>query len=228
MKRLFLLIFLTLLFTGCSERYQTYESYVLPSNIKTPTKKPYVVNGNVYYPLHKVPLGWTQIGIASWYGPNFNGQKTSDGEIYNMYDYTAAHKTLPMNTVVKVTNLNNGKSVIVRINDRGPFVKNRIIDLSYAAAKKIGVDVSGTAPVKIKVVKFKGNDYVSGYMIQVGAFINPKGAEITARKYKKFGYNTTVKKIDGFYKVFITGFSSYYDAKKFELEHKIAGFIIGE
>ncbi len=228
MKNFVLLFFLIIFFTGCAERYQTYESYVLPSNIKTPTKKPYVVNGNVYYPLHKVPLGWSETGIASWYGPNFNGQKTSDGEIYNMYDYTAAHKILPMNTIVKVTNLNNGKSVIVRINDRGPFVKNRIIDLSYAAAKKIGLDVTGTAPVKIKVIKFEGNDYVKGYMIQVGAFINPKGANITAKKYKKFGYNTNIKKINGFYKVFIVGFSSYDEAKKFKTDNGIKGFIVAQ
>ena len=228
MKRIFGLVFLIILFTGCAERYQTYESYVLPSNIKTPTKKPYVVNGNVYYPLHKVPLGWSEEGIASWYGPNFNGQRTSNGEIYNMYDYTAAHKILPMNTIVKVTNLNNGKSVTVRINDRGPFVKNRIIDLSYAAAKKIGLDVTGTAPVKIKVIRFEGKDYVSGYMIQVGAFIYPKGAQITAEKYKNFGYNTKIKKINRFYKVFITGFNSYNEAKKFKLNNNINGFIVAE
>lgn len=228
MKRIFGLVFLIILFTGCAERYQTYESYVLPSNIKSPTKKPYVVNGNVYYPLHKVPLGWSEEGIASWYGPNFNGQRTSDGEIYNMYDYTAAHKILPMNTIVKVTNLNNGKSVIVRINDRGPFVKNRIIDLSYAAAKKIGLDVTGTAPVKIKVIRFEGKDYVSGYMIQVGAFIYPKGAQITAEKYEKLGYNTKIKKINRFYKVFITGFNSYDEAKKFKLNNNINGFIVAE
>jgi len=91
-------------------------------------------------------------GIASWYGPNFHGRRTASGEIYNMYDYTAAHKTLPLGTYVRVINLENGKSVVVRINDRGPFVKNRIIDLSYAAAKKIDMIDKGTARVKLQII----------------------------------------------------------------------------
>jgi rare lipoprotein A len=196
--------------------------------VKKPTQKAYSVNGKVYYPKKEVPIGWTQRGIASWYGPNFHGKYTSNGEVYNMFAYTAAHKTLPMDTVVKVTNLNNHKSVIVRINDRGPFVKGRIIDLSYAAGKKIGLDRTGTAPVVLKVVGFKGKNYVSGYMIQVGAFMRKSGAEKTAKKYRRIGYNTKVLKMNGFYKVFITGFKSYNDAKKFKLEHKLSGFIVGE
>ena len=216
-----------LLFIGCATK--EYNSYVLPApGITKSTQKPYVVNGVIYYPKREVPLGWSQRGIASWYGPNFHGKYTSDGEIYNMFAYTAAHKTLPMNTIVKVTNLNNGKSVIVRINDRGPFVKGRIIDLSYAAAKKIGLDITGTAPVKLTVIGFKGKNYVSGYKIQVGAFISKIGAMKTAKKYKKFGYNTEVTKIGDFYKVFIVGFRTYNEAKKFELTHHIAGFIIGD
>ena len=220
------LLFIFLLFAGCATR--EYHSYVLPSKIKNPTQKPYMVNGNVYFPYKKVPIGWSERGIASWYGPNFHGKYTSDGEIYNMYAFTAAHKTLPMNTIVKVTNLNNGKSVIVRINDRGPFVNGRIIDLSYAAAKKIGLDITGTAPVKLTVIGFNGRNYVSGYKIQIGAFINKKGALKVSNKYKKFGYNTEISKIDNFYKVFITGFKTYNEAKRFELSHNIAGFIVGD
>ncbi len=108
-----------------------------------------------YYPypvMQSVQPGYTQEGIASWYGPNFHGKRTADGEIYNMYAHTAAHKTLPFNTIVRVINLNNGRSTIVRINDRGPFVKNRIIDLSYAAARDLGMIGTGTAPVKIVVL----------------------------------------------------------------------------
>ena len=224
------LFIILLFFTGCGiSDFNTYDSYVLPSpNIKNPTDKPYVVNGVVYYPKKTVPIGWTEKGIASWYGPNFNGKYTSDGEIYNMFAYTAANKILPMNTIVKVTNLNNGKSVIVRINDRGPFVKGRIIDLSYAAGKKIGLDVTGTAPVVIKVIGFKGKDYISGYKIQIGAFIYKNAAYRFANKYKKFGYNTEVLKRGEFYKVFIVGFNTYNEAKKFEIIHKIAGFIVGD
>jgi len=223
MKYIFLAI---LFFLGCSTRQYTTQVYNAPG--KKGTQRPYSVNGQIYYPLNKVPIGWTQKGIASWYGPNFHGRYTSNGEIYNMYAMTAAHKTLPMNTIVKVTNLRNNKSVIVRINDRGPFVKGRIIDLSYAAGKKIGLDVTGTAPVIIKVIKFKGKDYVSGYKIQIGAFINPKGANAFANKYKKLGYNTQVLKIQSFYKVFITGFKTYNDAKEFKLKNSINGFIVGE
>ena len=224
MKRL-ALIFL-ILFTGCTERYVT-EVYNTPE-VKKPTQKAYSVNGNVYYPKKTVSIGWSEEGIASWYGPNFHGKYTSNGEIYNMYALTAAHKTLPMNTIVKVTNLNNNKSVIVRINDRGPFVKGRIIDLSYAAGKKIGLDKSGTAPVKITVVGFKGKNYVTGYMIQIGAFLRKGGADWTAKKYKNLGYNTKVLKGGDFYKVFIVGFRSYSEAKEFKQTHNIKGFVVGE
>jgi rare lipoprotein A len=86
--------------------------------------------------------GNIQKGLASWYGPDFHGKLTSNREIYNMHALTAAHKTLPFGTYVRVTNLNNGKSVVVRINDRGPFIKGRIIDLSYAAARKLGLDIA--------------------------------------------------------------------------------------
>ncbi len=108
-----------------------------------------------YYPYHRmesVEKGFTQRGVASWYGYKFQGKKTADGEIYNMYAHTAAHKTLPFNTYVIVKNLNNGRETKVRINDRGPFVKNRIIDLSYTAAEELGIVGTGTAPVELKVV----------------------------------------------------------------------------
>lgn len=220
------LIIFIFIFTGCATN--EYETVVYPTPGNKPTQNAYAVNGNVYIPKKHVPIGWTQEGIASWYGPNFHGKYTSNGEIYNMYDYTAAHKTLPMNTKVKVTNLNNGKSVIVRINDRGPFVKGRIIDLSYAAAKKIGIDKTGTAPVKLEVIGFKGKDYVNGYMIQVGAFSRYKGAEITAKKYQNLGYNTKIENINGLNKVFITGFTTYDEAKRFKVSNNINGFIVGE
>lgn len=96
--------------------------------------------------------GAVQTGYASWYGKPFNGRPTASGEIYNMYDLTAAHKTLPFGTRVRVTRRDTGASVVVRINDRGPFVRNRIIDLSYAAAKKIGLDIDGVAPVRLTVL----------------------------------------------------------------------------
>ncbi len=101
------------------------------------------------------PDAWKQEmeGIASWYGPDFNGKLTANGEVYNMDDMTAAHKTLPLGSVVRVNNLDNGKSVEVRINDRGPYVKGRIIDLSKAAAHAIDMGNGGTAHVRLDLIK---------------------------------------------------------------------------
>ena len=114
--------------------------------------KPYVVGGKRYVPVTgDQPM--TQRGTASWYGKKFHGRKTSTGETYNMYAMTAAHKTMELPSYAKVTNLKNGRSVIVRVNDRGPFVDNRIIDLSYAAASKLGYVKNGTAPVKVERIR---------------------------------------------------------------------------
>ncbi len=96
--------------------------------------------------------GRPQVGTASWYGKKYQGRKTANGEISDMYKHTAAHRKLPLVTIVKVTNLKNRKSVVVRVNDRGPYIRGRIIDLSYAAAKKIGMVEDGIAKVKIEVV----------------------------------------------------------------------------
>ena len=112
----------------------------------------YVVHGKRYYVLDSAD-GFVQRGIASWYGIKFHGRKTSSGETYNMHDMTAAHKTLPLPVYVHVKNLDNGRSAVVWVNDRGPFISGRIIDLSYAAAKKLGVKGPGTANVEISVVQ---------------------------------------------------------------------------
>ncbi len=99
-------------------------------------------------------LSYDQVGIASWYGPGFHGKRTSSGEIYDMNALTAAHKTLPLGTIVKVVDLETGRSVIVRINDRGPFIPGRIIDLSYAAAQELGMIEKGTARVGLKILRW--------------------------------------------------------------------------
>ncbi len=112
----------------------------------------YTVRGKKYRTISDVS-DFSQQGSASWYGPGFHGRKTASGEIYDMNALTAAHKRLPLGTRVKVTNLRNGKSVVVRINDRGPFHGNRVLDLSKAAAKKIGVVQSGVADVSIVALK---------------------------------------------------------------------------
>ncbi len=115
------------------------------------TQRSYVVHGKRYYPI-EVKAGDEFHGIASWYGPTFNAKKTSNGEIYDMYKNTAASKTLPMNTMVKVLNKSNNKTVVVRINDRGPFVTGRIIDLSNKAARTIAMHNKGIADVKVVVI----------------------------------------------------------------------------
>lgn len=111
----------------------------------------YVVFGKRYHVLDSSD-GFVQRGIASWYGTKFHGRPTSSGEVYNMHAMSAAHKTLPIPVYVHVKNLDNGRSLVVRVNDRGPFIAGRIIDLSYAAAKKLGVDGPGTANVEIRTV----------------------------------------------------------------------------
>lgn len=123
--------------------------------IRRATMRPYQINGKWYYPT-TVMVGESFDGIASWYGPNFHSKATSNGEIYDMHLHTAAHKTLPMNTIVKVYSKDSRRTTIVRINDRGPFVAGRIIDLSYAAAKDIDMVAKGTARVNIEVIGFHG------------------------------------------------------------------------
>ena len=122
------------------------------------------------------PVGYMEEGNASWYGNPFHGRRASNGEVYDMYKLTAAHRTLPFETMVRVTNLNNGKSTTVRITDRGPFVSNRIIDLSLAAAREIESVGPGVVPVRIEVL---GNvDVTAGFFtVQVGAFKDRGNAE---------------------------------------------------
>lgn len=122
---------------------------VKPSKYGNPDS--YEVYGKTYYTLDSA-VGFEQKGIASWYGNKFHGRRTSSGEEYNMYAMTAAHKTLPIPAYVEVHNLDNGRKAIVRVNDRGPFHEGRIIDLSYAAATKLGVAQTGTANVAIRVI----------------------------------------------------------------------------
>src|SRR6202790_4107718 len=113
--------------------------------------EPYQVKGVWYTP--KVDYGYDETGTASWYGPGFDRQPTADGEIYDMNQLSAAHKTLPLPSVVEVTNLQNGRAMRLRVNDRGPFVGDRLIDVSRRAAQLLGFESIGTAPVRVRVVK---------------------------------------------------------------------------
>jgi len=122
--------------------------------------RPYTVLGKHYKPMTS-GKGYHQVGHASWYGQKFHGHLTSNGETYNMFAMSAAHKTLPLPSYVRVTNLDNNKQAIVRVNDRGPFHDDRIIDLSYAAAVKLGYHNKGTARVKLEVIHFDENNNVT-------------------------------------------------------------------
>ncbi len=121
--------------------------------------KPYKVKDETYYPEYKPE--YVEEGIASWYGPNFHGKSTANGERYNQYAMTAAHKTLPMPSMVRVTNKKTGKSIVVRVNDRGPFAAGRVIDLSRAAAEELGMIGAGTAPVKVEYLKAETERYIA-------------------------------------------------------------------
>lgn len=161
-------------------------------------KSPYTVLGHTYHVL-KSARGYDERGIASWYGNKFDGYLTSSFEKYDMYKFTAAHKTLPLPTWARVTNLENGKSVIVRINDRGPFVANRLIDLSYAAAVRIGIWPKGTGLVEVQAIdpkhprelppppRVEPTGTHPGIWLQVGAFANAGNAERVARRLRQAG-----------------------------------------
>ena len=148
----------------------------------------YEVFGKRYFTLSS-SLNYVEKGIASWYGTKFHGRRTSSGEPYDMYGMTAAHKTLPLPTYARVSNLRNGRSVVLRINDRGPFHENRIIDLSYAAATRLGIIREGTGLVKVEAIDTSTSpaapDTVAAsplpddpsMFLQVGAFSRPENAE---------------------------------------------------
>ena len=149
--------------------------------------RPYKVFGTEYVPLADA-RGFKQRGVASWYGRRFHGQKTASGELYDMYAMTAAHPTLPIPSYVRVTNVANGRSVVVRVNDRGPFHSSRVIDLSYAAAYKLGFIQAGSAQVELESVE-RAAEQAGGVYVQVGAFGSRENAEsLQARLTRELGW----------------------------------------
>ncbi|MDD5051191.1 MAG: septal ring lytic transglycosylase RlpA family protein [Sulfuricurvum sp.] len=214
-----------------------------------PTMRPYTVMGKVYYPT-VVSIGDRLTGRASWYGNDFHGKQTSSGESYDMYAMTAAHKTLPMNTVVRVTNMETNAKTVVRINDRGPFVETRIIDLSYSAANELGIVQKGSANVTLEVLGFEPNgsrsiniqnlaqgpkeSIMSTFYVQIGSFERFEGASYTKQKYASFkGYNAIIKDTEyngkRLFRVWLSGFKSEAEARDFISQGYFRGsFIIGE
>ncbi len=166
-----------------------------------PWERPYEVNGERYQPLPKnAQSGYVEEGIASWYGPDFHGKQTSNGEIYDMHGRTAAHKTLPLGVYIKVRNLANGREVEARINDRGPFVKGRIVDLSQTLAKELDFIGTGTAPVRIEALGYRDSG-ASGvnwrqpksytpddFAIQIGSFgVRDNAERLAAQMRSRYG-----------------------------------------
>lgn len=167
-------------------------------------------------PLDSHP-GAVQTGTASWYGPGFHGKRTSSGEIYDQFELTAAHQTLPLGTRVAVTNLQNGRAVEVRINDRGPFMKGRSIDLSYAAARTVGMLGPGTVPVRIEVLGATGPQLPAAiYAVQVGAFTDRDNAmrlkDSLARRFDGVYVARLDGNAGGYYRVRLGHFGRREDA----------------
>lgn len=198
----------------------------IPDGTRKKIGNPYIINGTTYYPIDSAE-NFTEEGVASWYGPGFNGKKTANGEIYDQTAMTAAHKTLPIPTLVKVENLENGRHIIVRVNDRGPFSKGRVIDLSEAGAARIGMLKKGTAKVKLTVLSEDPNCYaVKGkeidldkgdFAVQIAAFTEKSNLDRFVEKVTLDNYTTetTVGDFDNktFNRVRITGYNSKIDAK---------------
>jgi len=274
MVKIYFTLLLVLLFSGCAMRnpfarttpvysnvdsaelYDSSEDYGFGEErnseaLRKSTMKPYCVRGKWYYPI-AVQEGDTFTGKASWYGPDFHGHLTSNGERYNMYARTAASKTLPINTYVKVTNLNNGKETIVRINDRGPFVENRIIDLSYKAAKEIGLIKKGVAPVRLEVISHDSSankyatkratkrEYLSikkdkvktkSYFVQIATLRQKQRALELRKKYNLFKrkYKPYIFAKNNRYKLLIGKFKTSTAAREFISKNGFRGaFVVSD
>jgi len=173
-----LLIVVFFLLTACGPRHRVVYERRIPSPEKE-TK------------IEKRETREVQQGIASWYGKDFHGKQTSSGEVYDMYQLTCAHQTLPLGTMVMVTNLENEKSVELKVNDRGPFVKGRIIDVSYAAAKMLDMCEKGTAMVKVEVFG-PVIEEIQRFTLQVGSFVDETNAQRLAEQLRKSFENVHV------------------------------------
>ena len=170
------------------------------------------------------PAHAQQTGYASWYGGKFHGRQTANGEIFDTYKLTAAHQTLPFDTIVKVVNLENGKSTVVRINDRGPFAGNRIIDLSFAAAREIGMIETGIVRVRLEIIEGsadKAESYV--YKIQIAAYSSEANAEAAYKKLVNAGFKPDYERSGGIIRVVLADIEGE-DIEKTKKELHRAGY----
>ncbi|MBK7364691.1 MAG: septal ring lytic transglycosylase RlpA family protein [Nitrosomonas sp.] len=209
-----------------------------PETIRPANMRSYMVFGQTYTPMKRIEP-YKQQGIASWYGRRFHGKPTASGEVYDMYGMTAAHPTLPIPSYARITNLNNGRSIVVRINDRGPFIANRLIDLSYTAAYQLNILANGSGPVEVESIIPQNDQFVSNRLnqpikttpinqvnqifLQLGAF----GSKHNADKYlsqirqelASIGENINITQEGNLYKVHIGPYTNHASAK--EIAHEI-------
>jgi rare lipoprotein A len=190
MLRIFLLILFFLL-VACGPRHVVIDRRTPPAEKQEVKKERSVPEAKI----EKRESKEVQFGVASWYGGEFHGRSTSSGEVYDMYQLTCAHNTFPLGTVVMVTNIENGRSLELKVNDRGPFVKERIIDVSYAAAQMLGMWEKGTALVKVEVIS-PGVEPVQRFTLQVGSFADETNAQRLAEQLRKSFENVYVATVE--------------------------------
>ena len=183
-------------------------------------------------PAEEYKVGYRQKGIASWYGEPFHGRPTASGEIFDMYAMTAAHRLLPLGSHIKVKNLANGRTITLKVNDRGPFVRGRILDVSYEAARALLMIQSGTAPVELRVVKIHRQETFS-FTVQVGSFIREETARELIEKLRGRYHNVwmNISKIGNknFYRVRVGKFSderlAHHTARKLRKREGLETFV---
>ena len=221
MWRIFLIISF-FLFTACGPKHHVVYEKRMPPPEKQEVKKGSVKEEKSVpeVRIEKRESREVQYGVASWYGGEFHGRPTSSGEVYDMYQLTCAHNTLSLGTVVMVTNLENGRSLELKVNDRGPFVKERIIDVSYAAAQMLGMWEKGTALVKVEVIS-PGIEIVQRFTLQVGSFADETNAQRLAEQLRKSFENVYVATVE-------TLTQKYHRVRVGQFETRDAALIIAQ
>ena len=225
MWRIFLSVIFFLL-TSCGPRHYVVMDRRMPPSERKEVKKE-VMKEEKPFPetrleakTEKMETKEVQYGMASWYGEEFHGRSTSSGEVYDMYQLTCAHNTLPLGTIVMVTNLENGRSLELKVNDRGPFVKERILDVSYAASQMLGMWEKGTALVKVEVL-VPGIEPVQRFTLQVGSFADENNAQQLVEQLRKNFENVHMTTVE-------TPTQKYHRVRVGQFETKDSALILAE